>query len=360
MPTLVTGAAGFIGFHVARALCRRGEIVVGLDNLNDYYDPELKRARLASLAAEPGFHFFRMELADREAVEQLFEAWQPERVIHLAAQAGVRYSLENPHAYMESNMVGFLNILEGCRVQRVKHLVYASSSSIYGGNVRTPFSENDRADHPLNLYAATKRANELMAHAYSHLYDLPTTGLRFFTVYGPWGRPDMALFTFTRKILAGEPIDVFNYGQHRRDFTYIEDIVEGVLKTYDRLPVANDAWYELAAAGETPAASSSAPWSVYNIGNQTPVELIRYIRVLESCLGRAAQIRLLPRQPGDALDTHADVTALQQAVGYCPGTTIEEGVARFVEWYNEYYQVAKQEPILGSEGVLAVVSQPAT
>ncbi|MFQ3787552.1 NAD-dependent epimerase [Halomonas sp. A29] len=359
MTTLVTGAAGFIGYHVARALCQRGEVVVGLDNLNDYYDPELKRARLASLATEPGFSFVRLELSDRQGVEQLFEAWRPDRVIHLAAQAGVRYSLENPHAYMESNMVGFLNVLEGCRVQNVKHLVYASSSSIYGGNVRTPFSEYDRADHPLNLYAATKRANELMAHAYSHLYDLPTTGLRFFTVYGPWGRPDMALFTFTKKILAGEPIEVFNYGQHRRDFTYIADIVEGIIKTYDSLPLADAAWHERAAAGDPSSASSSAPWKIYNIGNQTPVELIHYIHVLESCLGRKAEIRLLPRQPGDALDTHADVSALQQAVGYSPGTSVEEGVARFVEWYREYYREPKQEPILGDAGALALVSQPA-
>ncbi|MCE8031567.1 NAD-dependent epimerase [Halomonas sp. MCCC 1A11057] len=364
MATLVTGVAGFIGYHVARALCHRGEMVVGLDNLNDYYDPELKKARLASLAEEAGFHFIRLDLADRRGVDQLFDVWHPERVIHLAAQAGVRYSLENPHAYMESNMVGFLNVLEGCRTQRVEHLVYASSSSIYGGNVRTPFKEGDRADHPLNLYAATKRANELMAHAYSHLYDLPTTGLRFFTVYGPWGRPDMALFTFTRKILSGEPIEVFNYGRHRRDFTYIEDIVEGVLKIHDHLPVADDGWYDLAAVGEPPAASSTAPWHIYNIGNQAPVELIHYIKVLEECLGRKAEVRLLPRQPGDALDTHADVTGLQQAVGYSPRTTVEVGVARFVEWYREYYKVPEhkvpeQEPLLDGQDALTMVSQPA-
>ncbi|PMR69366.1 NAD-dependent epimerase [Halomonas heilongjiangensis] len=338
MPILVTGAAGFIGFHVARALCQRGETVVGIDNLNDYYDPALKEARLAVLADEPGFHFERLDLADRVAMEALFAIWCPERVVHLAAQAGVRYSLENPHAYVESNLVGFLHVLEGCRTHRVAHLTYASSSSVYGGNVRTPFAVEDRVDHPLSLYAATKKANELMAHSYSHLYDLPTTGLRFFTVYGPWGRPDMALFTFTRKILAGEPIEVFNHGHHRRDFTYIDDIVEGVLRVHDQAPTEDPSWRARATEGDIPAASSSAPWRLYNIGNQTPVPLIRYIEVLEQCLGRQAVKHMLPRQPGDALDTHADVSALQQAVGYCPSTSIEVGVQRFVEWYRAFYE----------------------
>ncbi|MFY0992458.1 NAD-dependent epimerase [Halomonas sp. C05BenzN] len=357
MTTLVTGAAGFIGFHVSRALCRRGEAVVGLDNLNDYYDPSLKEARLAVLADYPGFRFERQDLADRKGMEALFAAWRPERVIHLGAQAGVRYSLENPHAYIDSNLVGFLNVLEGCRAHRVAHLTYASSSSVYGGNVRTPFALEDRVDHPLSLYAATKKANELMAHSYSHLYDLPTTGLRFFTVYGPWGRPDMALFTFTRKILAGEPIEVFNHGHHRRDFTYIDDIVEGVLRVHDQAPVGDPAWQARAAEGDTPAASSSAPWRLYNIGNQTPVALIRYIEVLEECLGRKAEKRLLPRQPGDALDTHADVLALQQAVGYRPSTTIEVGVSRFVEWYRAFYEVPAEaplgrEPLVPANGML--------
>ncbi len=332
---LVTGAAGFIGYHLAERLLDAGRRVVGLDNLNDYYDPSLKRARLARLESREGFSFERLDLADREGMEALFAANGFGVVVHLAAQAGVRYSLENPHSYVDSNLVGFLHILEGCRHTGVGHLVYASSSSVYGANTAMPFSVHHNVDHPLSLYAATKKANELMAHTYAHLYGLPTTGLRFFTVYGPWGRPDMALFKFTRKILAGEPIDVFNFGNHRRDFTYIDDIVEGVVRVMGRLPEPDPAW---SGAAPDPA-SSRAPWRVYNIGNNRPVELLRYIEVLEHCLGRTAERRLLPMQPGDVPDTFADVTALTSDVGYKPDTPIEEGVRRFVEWYREYFGV---------------------
>jgi len=332
---LVTGAAGFIGYHLAERLLSEGRSVVGLDNLNDYYDPALKQARLARLEATEGFTFARLDLADRQGMEKLFADHAFDTVVHLAAQAGVRYSIENPHSYVDSNLVGFLHILEGCRHTQVRHLVYASSSSVYGANTAMPFSVHHNVDHPLSLYAATKKANELMAHTYSHLYALPTTGLRFFTVYGPWGRPDMALFKFTRKILAGEPIDVFNYGNHRRDFTYIDDIIEGVVRTMDHLPQANPEW-----SGNHPdPATSRAPWRVYNIGNNRPVELMRYIEVLEDCLGMKAEKNLLPMQPGDVPDTYADVTALTEEVGYKPNTPIEEGIKRFVRWYREYYGV---------------------
>jgi UDP-glucuronate 4-epimerase len=335
MKVLITGAAGFIGSALALRLLARGDQVIGLDNLNDYYDPGLKRARLARTTAEPGFTDLRVSLEDRPAVAELFAEHRPEAVVNLAAQAGVRYSLENPHAYVDTNLVGFMNVLEGCRHHDVKHLVYASSSSVYGSNTRMPFSVHDNVDHPVSIYAATKKANELMAHTYSHLYRLPTTGLRFFTVYGPWGRPDMALFLFTRRILAGEPIDVFNYGKHRRDFTYIDDIVEGVVRALDRIPEPNPDW-----SGDHPdSATSSAPYVLYNIGNNRPVELMHYIEVLEGCLGRKAEKNLLPLQPGDVPDTYADVQDLVRDVGYQPTTSVEDGVARFVAWYREYYQV---------------------
>jgi len=336
MKVLVTGAAGFIGAALCRVLLERGDTVVGVDNLNDYYDVTLKRARLARIEALPGFTFVQMDIADREGIADLFAQERPQRVVNLAAQAGVRYSLENPHAYVDSNVVGFVNLLEGCRYQEVEHFVYASSSSIYGANTRMPFSVHDNVDHPLSLYAASKKANELMAHTYSHLYRLPTTGLRFFTVYGPWGRPDMALFLFTRKILAGEPIDVFNYGKHRRDFTYIDDIVEGVVRVLDRIPEPNPAW-----SGEAPdPGSAAAPWRVYNIGNNQPVELMHYIRTLEQELGLAAKMNLLPLQPGDVPDTYADVADLVRDTGYQPSTSIETGISRFVAWYKSYYGVA--------------------
>ena len=335
MKILVTGSAGFIGAALSQRLLERGDQVVGLDNLNDYYDVNLKRARLARLQGYPGFTEVRANLEDRAALSAAFSQHQPQRVVNLAAQAGVRYSLENPHAYVDSNLVGFVNILEACRHHQIEHLVYASSSSVYGANTRMPFSVHDNVDHPLSLYAATKKANELMAHTYSALYSLPTTGLRFFTVYGPWGRPDMALFLFTRAILAGQAIDVFNYGHHRRDFTYIDDIVEGVIRVLDQVATPNPAW--LSDAPD--AATSKAPYRLYNIGSNRPVELLRYIEVLEQCLGRVAVKNLLPMQPGDVPDTYADVDALVADVGYRPDTPIEEGVARFVAWYREYYQV---------------------
>lgn len=330
---LVTGAAGFIGFHVSRRLLARGEQVVGLDNVNDYYDVRLKYARLAQLEAQPQFRFVKADLADRAALQQLFASERPEVVIHLAAQAGVRYSLENPHAYVDSNLVGFINILEGCRHHGVRHLAYASSSSVYGANTHMPFSVHHNVDHPVSLYAATKKANELMAHTYSHLYRLPTTGLRFFTVYGPWGRPDMALFLFTRAILAGEPIDVYNHGRMQRDFTYIDDIVEGVVRVADRVAAPNPAW-----SGTAPDPGTSlAPYRIYNIGNHSPVELLYFIEVLEQCLGRQAEKRLLPIQAGDVPATCADVEDLTRDVDFQPATPIEEGIARFVAWYREYY-----------------------
>jgi UDP-glucuronate 4-epimerase len=335
MKVLVTGAAGFIGFHLAKRLIAEGQEVIGLDNLNDYYDVTLKQARLAQLAGQPGFHFYKLDLADRPGIQGLFAAEQPRRVVHLAAQAGVRYSLVNPHAYVDSNLVGFINILEGCRHQAVEHLVYASSSSVYGANKLLPFSVRHNVDHPVSLYAATKKANELMAHTYSHLYGLPTTGLRFFTVYGPWGRPDMALFTFTRAILAGEPIDVYNHGKMQRDFTYIDDVIEGVVRVADRVPAPNPGWDPYAAD----PGSSAAPYRVYNIGNNRPVELLRFIEVIEECLGKQAEKRMLPLQPGDVPATCADVEDLVRDVGFRPATTLETGVRRFVEWYRSFYRV---------------------
>ena len=333
MKVLVTGAAGFIGFHTARALLARGDEVIGVDNLNAYYPPELKSARLAILERERGFRFDKLDIADREAMQTLFDRDQFGAVVHLAAQAGVRHSISNPHVYVQSNITGFLHVLEGCRQQRVGHLVYASTSSVYGANTSMPFSERQNVDHPLTLYAATKKANELMAHSYSSLYGLPTTGLRFFTVYGPWGRPDMALFVFTKRILAGEPIDVFNEGHHQRDFTYIEDIVAGVVEAVDH-PAAPDAGFDARAPDPS---TSYAPYKIYNIGNQRPVTLLRYIEVLEQCLGRKARKNLVPMQPGDLPDTWADVDALARDVGYRPSTQLEDGVRRFVDWYLSYY-----------------------
>ena len=332
---LVTGAAGFIGSHLSHKLLDRGDRVYGLDNLNDYYDVNLKLSRLKRLEDRSGFELFRMSLEDRTSIEKLFAEHQFDVVVNLAAQAGVRYSLKNPHAYIDSNIVGFTNILEGCRHSHVKHLVYASSSSVYGGNTKNPFSTQDNVDHPLSLYAATKKANELMAHTYSHLYQLPTTGLRFFTVYGPWGRPDMALFIFTKAIFAGEPIDVFNYGKMMRDFTYIDDIVEGITRTIDRVPQPNPHW-----SGENPDPSvSSAPYKVYNIGNNQPVELLRFIEVLEDCIGKKVEKNLLPIQAGDVPATYANVDDLVRDVGFQPATQIEVGIKNFVEWYRSYYQV---------------------
>ena len=335
MKVLVTGAAGFIGSWTAQRLLDRGDEVVGLDNLSPYYDPSLKEARLARLKPKPGFRFVRLDLADRAGMESLFAQEKFDTVVHLAAQAGVRYAVENPHSYIDSNLVGTLHVLEGCRHHGIRHLVYASTSSVYGANARMPFSVQDNVDHPLSLYAATKKANELMAHSYSHLFRLPTTGLRFFTVYGPWGRPDMALFKFTKAILAGEPIEVFNYGKHRRDFTFVDDIVEGVVRALDR-PAAPDPAFDPMAPD---AATSSAPWRLYNIGCSQPVDLLVYIETLERCLGRTAEKKMLPLQPGDVPDTYADVTALERDIGYRPRVTVEEGVRRFVEWYRDYYRV---------------------
>ncbi|NMW17962.1 MAG: NAD-dependent epimerase [Chlorobiaceae bacterium] len=335
MHIMVTGAAGFIGFHVSRQLLERGDRVTGIDNMNDYYDVTLKEARLSMLLPYEGFNFIKADIADREAIEELFRTTRFERVINLAAQAGVRYSLINPHAYINSNILGFLNILEGCRHHGVKHLVYASSSSVYGANETMPFSVHDNVDHPLSLYAASKKANELMAHTYSHLYNLPTTGLRFFTVYGPWGRPDMALFLFTDAIVNNKPVQVFNYGRHRRDFTFIDDITEGVLRTLDHVAEPNDDW-----SGITPdPGSSRAPWRVYNIGNSSPVDLMDYIKALEQELGRTAVKEFLPMQPGDVPDTYADVDQLMHDVHYKPETTVKEGIRRFVTWYRSYYNL---------------------
>lgn len=335
MKVLVTGAAGFIGFHVCRYLLGRGDEVIGIDNLNDYYEVELKHARLAELEPNAGFRFIRMDIADRTAMAALFETEGFSRVVHLAAQAGVRYSLENPHAYAESNLLGFLNILEGCRHSSIEHLVYASSSSVYGANETMPFSVHDNVDHPVSLYAATKKANELMAHSYSHLYGLPTTGLRFFTVYGPWGRPDMSPFLFTRAILDGKPLKVFNYGKHRRDFTYIDDIVEGVVHCLDRAAHSNSNWSGL----QPDPSSSKAPWRVYNIGNSEPVELLTYIELIEKALGKSTTKELLPLQPGDVEHTYADVSDLVRDTGYKPKVSVEEGIERFVAWYRAFYQV---------------------
>ncbi|HET7674210.1 MAG TPA: NAD-dependent epimerase [Gammaproteobacteria bacterium] len=333
MKVLVTGAAGFIGSALSLKLLERGDEVVGLDNLNDYYDVNLKRARLDRTLNYDGFTDVRADLADRDAVTEVFASHRPERVVNLAAQAGVRYSSQNPHAYVDTNIVGFLNVLEGCRHYPVEHLVYASSSSIYGANTDMPFSEHRGASHPVSLYGATKRANELMAHAYSHFYNIPTTGLRFFTVYGPWGRPDMALFLFTRKMLAGEPIDVFNHGHHRRDFTYVDDIVEGVVRVLDKPATANPDWN-----GDHPdPATGAAPYRIFNIGNNNPVNLMRYIEVLEKNLGVTAQKNMLPLQIGDVPETYASVADLEAEVGYRPATPVETGVANFVAWYKEFY-----------------------
>ena len=335
MKILVTGAAGFIGSQTCLQLLARGDTVVGLDNFNDYYDVSLKEARAERLASFDQFRMVRVDLADREALETLFAEEEFEKVVHLAAQAGVRYSIENPHSYIDSNIVGTLHILEGCRHNGVEHLVYASSSSVYGANSAMPFSIHQNVDHPLALYGATKKANELMAHSYSNLYDLPTTGLRFFTVYGPWGRPDMALFLFTRNIIAGKPIDVFNYGNHRRDFTYVDDIVEGVIRTMDNTATPNPDW----SSDSPDPGTSKAPYRIYNIGNQQPVELMEYIEAIENSLGLKAEKNLLPLQPGDVPDTWADTEDLANDVGYQPNTPIEVGVRNFVEWYLDYYQV---------------------
>jgi UDP-glucuronate 4-epimerase len=338
MKVLVTGAAGFIGMFVSQLLLARGDEVVGLDNLNEYYDVNLKLARLARLERQRGFRFVRLDLADRAGMEQLFRGERFERVVHLAAQAGVRYSLVNPHAYIDSNLVGTFHLLEGCRSSGVGHVVYASTSSVYGANTDMPFSPHRPADHPISLYAATKKATEMMAHSYSMLHRLPTTGLRFFTVYGPFGRPDMALFQFTRNMLEGKPIDVYNYGRHRRDFTYVEDIAEGVVRAMDRVAEPDQAWNP----GRPDPARSSAPFRLYNIGNSRPVELLRYIEVLEDYLGLKAEKNLLPMQPGDVPDTFADVDDLISDVGYRPATPVEVGVVRFVEWYLEYHGIERQ------------------
>jgi UDP-glucuronate 4-epimerase len=333
MKVLVTGAAGFIGFHTARALLSRGDTVVGLDNINDYYDVRLKHDRLDQLRAFGQFTFEKIDLADRQAMERLFRETRPSRVIHLAAQAGVRYAQENPFAYVDSNVTGFLHILEGCRHGQVEHLVYASTSSVYGANTAMPFSIHHSVDHPVSLYAATKKANELMAHSYSHLFRLPTTGLRFFTVYGPWGRPDMAMFQFASNILAGKPIDIYNHGHHSRDFTYIDDIVEGVVRTLDRVATPNLDW-----SGQAPdPGTSSAPYRLYNIGNNKPVPLMRVVECIENSLGRVAEKNFLPLQPGDVVDTCADIDALAADVGFCPDTPIEVGIERFIAWYKQYY-----------------------
>jgi UDP-glucuronate 4-epimerase len=332
---LVTGTAGFIGSHVALRLLARGDEVVGFDSLNDYYDVTLKQARLARFADHPGYTHVTADLADRAAVEAVFAQHRPQRVVHLAAQAGVRYAAQNPHVYVASNVTGFLHVLEGCRHHGVEHLVFASTSSVYGADTAMPFSEHQGTDHPLTLYAATKKANEAMAHSYAHLYGIPSTGLRFFTVYGPWGRPDMALFLFTKAILDGQPIRVFNHGRHKRSFTYVDDIVEGVIRTLDTVPGVDPAWR---GDAPDPASSGVAPYRIYNIGNEHPVELLRYIEVLEQCLGRKATMEMLPLQAGDVPDTEADVSGLVAAVGYRPVVDVEEGVANFVRWYRDYYR----------------------
>lgn len=335
MKVLVTGSAGFIGSALSLRLLERGDEVIGIDNLDDYYDVELKKARLARTLEHAAYTDERIDLEDSEGIAALFSKHNPDRVVNLAAQVGVRYSIENPMAYVNTNLLGFANILEGCRQTGVEHLVYASSSSVYGSNTKMPFSVHDNVDHPVSLYAASKKANELMAHTYSHLYRIPTTGLRFFTVYGPWGRPDMALFRFTQHIVAGKPIDVFNYGNHQRDFTYIDDIVEGVVRVLDRIPEPDPEW-----SGDAPdSATSTAPYRLYNIGNNQPVELMRYIEVLEACLGKVAEKNMLPLQPGDVPATYADVTDLTRDMDYTPDTSIEQGIANFVDWYRDYYAV---------------------
>jgi UDP-glucuronate 4-epimerase len=335
MSILVTGCAGFIGYHLCLNLLKRGDIVVGLDNLNDYYDVSLKMGRLSQLQSFSNFQFYQIDLADRQGMVELFAREKPQRVVNLAAQAGVRYSIQNPHAYIDSNLVGFANVLEGCRHQEVEHLVYASSSSVYGANTQIPFSTHNTVDHPLSLYAATKKANELMAHSYSHLYHLPTTGLRFFTVYGPWGRPDMAIFSFTKAILEGRSIQIFNHGEMKRDFTYIDDIVNGVVKVLDLIPTPNPQW----SSGSPDPSHSSAPYRIYNIGNNNPIELMKLVHTLEKCLGLQAQKEFLPIQMGDMLVTYADVDDLIVDVGFKPTTLMEEGIDRFVTWYREYYAI---------------------
>lgn len=332
---LVTGAAGFIGFHLSKYLLERGDKVIGIDNLSNYYDVALKMARLSQIQEKNNFHFHKLDVANSQGMLELFTHYQPEKVAHLAAQAGVRYSLKNPYAYMDSNIMGFMNILESCRYSQVEHLVFASSSSVYGANQKMPFSVHDNVDHPLSLYAATKKANELMAHSYSHLYKIPTTGLRFFTVYGPWGRPDMALFLFTKAIIEKQTIDVFNYGQMRRDFTYIDDIIEGVVRVLDKIPHSHPEW-----SGYAPdPGTSSAPYRLYNIGNNQPIELGYFIEVLEQCIGRKAIKNMLPLQPGDVLETYADIEDLVKDIGFKPSTHIEVGIPHFVDWYRSYYQV---------------------
>ncbi|MEQ8426939.1 MAG: NAD-dependent epimerase [Gammaproteobacteria bacterium] len=332
---LVTGAAGFIGSHVSKLLRERGDAVVGIDNLNAYYDVSLKEARLEQIASGEGFKFLKIDITDREAIKQLFAEEKFEKVVHLAAQAGVRYSLQNPYSYIDANIQGFINILEACRHNTIEHLVYASSSSVYGANTQMPFSVHHNVDHPLSLYAATKKANELMAHTYSHLYQLPTTGLRFFTVYGPWGRPDMSLFMFTRNIFEGKPIDVFNNGDHARDFTYIDDIANGVVSTLDNIASSNIDW----DASKPDPATSSAPYRLFNIGNNKPVKLMDYIHILEQKIGKKAALNMLPMQPGDVRETYADIEELARVVGYRPDMSIEKGIECFVDWYKDYYKV---------------------
>jgi UDP-glucuronate 4-epimerase len=335
MRILVTGAAGFIGFHVSKSLLEGGYEVTGVDNLNDYYDVRLKQARLEQLNGRNGFRFIKQDIADRSAMPELFSQERPERVVHLAAQAGVRHAFDHPHDYIDANIIGFMNILEGCRQNQVQHLVFASTSAVYGANTSMPFSVHQNVDHPVSLYGATKKANELMAHSYAHLFKLPVTGLRFFTVYGPWGRPDMSLFLFTKKILAGEPIDVFNYGDHLRDFTYVDDTVEGVLRTLDKIPEPDPRWN-----GNAPdPASSSAPYRLFNIGNNQPVSLLHFITCIENALGKTAGKNMLPLQPGDVHKTFAEIDDLTNAVGFRPKTSIEEGIQKFVAWYRDYYKV---------------------
>ncbi|MEE9318910.1 MAG: NAD-dependent epimerase [Granulosicoccus sp.] len=335
MRILITGTAGFIGSALALKLLARGDEVIGVDNVNDYYDVNLKLARLEKVTAHSGFTEVRGDIENRELMAEAFRKYQPQRVVNLAAQAGVRYSLENPYAYIDANILGFMNVLENCRHNKVEHLVYASSSSVYGSHTNMPFSVHESVDHPVSLYAATKKSNELMAHTYSHLFNLPTTGLRFFTVYGPWGRPDMALFLFARNILAGKPIDVFNYGKHKRDFTFIDDIVEGVIRALDKVAIGNPDWQ----SDSPDPATSAAPFRLYNIGNNQPVDLEHYIHVLEGCLGKKAEKNLLPLQPGDVPDTYADVSDLIRDVDYKPDTSVEDGIARFVDWYEDYYKI---------------------
>lgn len=335
MRILVTGVAGFIGAALTKRLLARGEKIIGIDNLNDYYDVQLKKDRLATLSSESGFKFIKLDVADREKISSLFETHKPERVVHLAAQAGVRYSIENPHAYVDSNLVGFVNILEACRHTEVEHLVYASSSSVYGANSNTPFSVKHNVDHPSSLYGATKKANELMAHSYSHLYQLPTTGLRFFTVYGPWGRPDMSPFIFVSRIIDGKPIEVFNKGDHMRDFTYIDDVTNGIERALDNIAVTDKNW----DSNKPAPCTSSAPYRIYNIGNEKPIKLLDYIKIIEKCVGKEAVKKYLPKQPGDVIATHADVSESTSDLGYEPCTTLIEGMSKFVSWYKSYYKI---------------------